>query len=360
MEAKFTLDLLTQATVVLDHEGGVCFSNEAAAQLWVLNAERLQQLHAEDLFPDDPEVLRHVEQVFSTGKTIRRPGLHPQSRLLAERVLDVIASPVLDDSGGVTQVLLCLLDTTHHHAAQAREVEERIMEQLGLMTASLAHEIRNPLSGIKGALQLIQRDAQVSRTHGDAFGLMLGELERIERLLQNLQHFAHPAPLHLQSVDLHELLASIIEFEKQHSPMLRFHAHFDLSLPPLHGDRDKLHQIFLNLVRNAVEASPPEGRVRLETRPCSRWELAGTTLDPSQSYLLVTLSDEGHGVAPEDVEQLFKPFFTTKTSGHGLGLPITHRLIRAHGGQIRYAPAKSGGACFEVLLPWSRNSELGE
>lgn len=359
MKAGFTLDLLTQAAVVIDHEGGVCFSNEAAAQLWVLDVERLQQLRAEDLFPDDPEVLQHVEQVFTTGKSIRRPGLPPQSQPLAKRVLDVIASPVLNDSGGVTHVLLCLLDTTHHHAAQAREVEERIMEQLGLMTASLAHEIRNPLSGIKGALQLIQRDSQVSRPHGDAFSLMLGELERIERLLQNLQHFAYPAPLHLQPVDLHELLANIIEFEKQHSPKLRFHAHFDLSLPPVLGDRDKLHQIFLNLVRNAVEASPPEGWIRLETRPCSRWELAGTALDPSQSYLLITLSDEGCGVVAEHVEQLFKPFFTTKSSGHGLGLPITHRLIRAHGGQIRYAPAKSGGAGFEVMLPWSQNSEAG-
>jgi len=357
MEAKYTLDLLTQAAVVIDGEGRVCFSNEAAAQLWGWDTERLHQLRVADLFPDDPEVQRHVEQVFATGKTIRRPGLRSESRPLAGRVLDVIVSPVLDDSGNTMQALLCLLDTTHHHAAQAREAEERIMEQLGLMTASLAHEIRNPLSGIKGALQLIQRDPQVSRPHGDAFGLMLGELERIERLLQNLQHFAHPAPLNPQPVDLHELLANIIEFEKQHSPNLRFHAQFDLSLPPVLGDRDKLHQIFLNLVRNAVEASPPEGVVRLKTRPCSRWELAGTALDPSQSYLLVTVSDQGGGVAPEHVEQLFKPFFTTKPSGHGLGLPITHRLIRAHGGQIHHAPAKSGGACFEVMLPWSRNPE---
>ena len=355
MDSRFTLDLLTQASVVIDCGGGVCFSNEAAAQLWVQDAERLQQLRAADLFPDDPEVLRHVEQVFATGKAIRRPGLRPQSRPLEGAVLDVIASPVLDDSGNVTHVLLCLLDTTHHHQAQAREAEERIMEQLGLMTASLAHEIRNPLSGIKGALQLIQRDPQVARPHGDAFSLMLGELERIERLLQNLQHFAHPAPLHPRTVDLPGLLANIIEFEKQHAPNLRFHARFDLSLPPVLGDRDKLHQIFLNLVRIDVEASPPEGQIRLETRPCSRWELAGTALDPSKSYVLVTLSDEGSGVAPEHVDQLFKPFFTTKASGHGLGLPITHRLVRAHSGQIRYTPAKTGGATFEVMLPWSEH-----
>ena len=130
MEAKYTLDLLTQAAVVIDRKGRVCFSNEAAAQLWGRDAERLKQLRTADLFPADPEVLRHVEQVSATGKTIRRPGLCPQSRPLAERVLDVIASPVLDNSGNTTQVLLCLLDTTHHHAAQAREVEERIMDQL--------------------------------------------------------------------------------------------------------------------------------------------------------------------------------------------------------------------------------------
>jgi len=107
----------------------------------------------------------------------------------------------------------------------------------------------------------------------------------------------------------------------------------------------------LNLIRNAVEASPSAGAVTVHTRYCGKWELAGTNLNPELNYMLISVEDEGAGVSLAMRNQLFKPLFSTKEKGHGLGLSISHRLIQAHKGLLRYSSGNSAGAVFQIFLP---------
>ena len=130
-----------------------------------------------------------------------------------------------------------------------------------------------------------------------------------------------------------------------------FHREFDPSLPDLIGDRDKLHQVFLNLIRNAVQASPAKGRISIRTSYCSQWMLASRNLDLHQEFYLVEIEDEGSGIDPIHEAHLFKPLFTTKSSGRGLGLSVSFRILSEHGGLLQYKRSKKGGAIFQVYVP---------
>jgi two-component system nitrogen regulation sensor histidine kinase GlnL len=162
---------------------------------------------------------------------------------------------------------------------------------------------------------------------------------------------SHPMPIHSSTFNLHELLDMILSFERSSHPDIRFTGFYDASLPEIEADRDKMHQVFLNLLRNASEACPPEGRVKVMTRHCAHWELAGTNLDPSRRYILISIEDEGSGIPEELQKNIFKPLFSTKKQGTGLGLSISFRLVESHGGQLRYQQSDTKGACFQVILP---------
>ena len=215
----------------------------------------------------------------------------------------------------------------------------------------MAHEIQNPLSGIKGMLQLLERDLKNKKIKNDSISMMLNELERVERLLKQLLLYSGPVPLDSSRLNVHELLNTVIQFEKNSVPGIKFNKIYDTSLPEIKSDRDKLHQVFLNLLRNAAEASAKKSTVTIYTRFCGKWELTGTNLDPGLNYTLVTIEDEGAGIAPENREKLFKPFFSTKKEGHGLGLSISFRLVNSLGGMLSYAPRDSDGSVFKVFLP---------
>ena len=181
--------------------------------------------------------------------------------------------------------------------------------------------------------------------------MVLAEIDRVERLLKQLLLHSGPIPLVASRFNIHELLNTVIQFENNSAPSINFKRIYDTSLPDINSDRDKLHQVFLNLLRNAAEASSKNSTVTIYTRFCGKWELTGTNLDPELNYTLVTVEDQGTGIAPQNREKLFKPFFSTKKRGHGLGLSISFRLVKSLGGMLSYTPSDSVGSVFQVFLP---------
>ncbi|MBC8258239.1 MAG: PAS domain-containing protein [SAR324 cluster bacterium] len=346
-------DFLQQAVLVIDQKGLVVYCNDSATNFWQRDAVRLLGKQSADLFHQDGMIQQKIRDVFDSGKVFRMGGYVLQTPPLQDRGAEIVIAPIRNKSGLVKKALLTLLESTTLQESQAREQEEQLARSLGTLVASLAHEIQNPLSGVKGMLQLLERDLNKAKIKNPSTGMMLAELDRVERLLKQLLLHSHQVPLEKTSFDVHDLLNTVIRFEQNTATQLRFVRIFDTSLPEIQADRDKLHQVFLNLIRNAVEASPAKATVSIHSRYCGKWELAGTNLDPERSYTLITVEDEGPGVPQELRSQLFKPLFTTKQAGHGLGLSISHRLIHAHGGLLRYLQSTSGGSVFQVFLPHS-------
>ncbi len=344
-------DHLPQAVIVIDQKEEVVYCNDSAAQFWQRDSQRLLGKQSSGLFHADVMIQEKIRGVLNSGNVFRMGGYVLKTPPLQERGAEIVIAPVRNKTGKVKQAVITLLESTTLQETQAREQEEQLSRALGTLAASLAHEIQNPLSGVRGMLQLLERDLQKSKISNSSTGMMLAELDRVERLLKQLLLHSHPLPLELTSFDVHELLNAVIRFEQNTATQIRFIRSFDTSLPDIQADRDKMHQVFLNLIRNAAEASKADASVTVHTRYCGKWELAGTNLDPERSYTLIAVEDEGSGVSNEQREQLFKPLFSTKKEGHGLGLSISHRLIQAHGGLLRYVQSNSGGSIFQVFLP---------
>ncbi len=348
------LQQLRHAVLGLDPEGRIQHANEVATQLFHQDLERLQGISFAELFPQDERLVARMQQVLDQGKEFRLSAERLESPPFQGKIAELVLAPLYDTEGLQHGALLTLLETTSLAEARHKEQEEQFAHSLGLLVASLAHEVQNPLGGVKGMLQLHERELEAAGLETDGVEMMLGELGRIERLLRHLLFLSHPMPLSVSSFNVHELLSTIIEFERSINAALTFQTRFDPSLPEVTGDRDKLHQVFLNLIRNAAQASPEAGTLTIRTEYCHPWELAGTNLDPTLAYLQVLVEDEGPGVPPEHQERLFQPLFTTKPEGNGLGLSISQRILQAHSGLLRYQNRSGGGACFQVFLPRNR------
>jgi signal transduction histidine kinase len=216
------------------------------------------------------------------------------------------------------------------------------MVVVGELAAGLVHEIKNPLAGIKAAVQVLSREATVSPEDRGVLEQVAREVVGLEGLLRGFLEFARPAKPQLAEVDVNALVESTTAF------FLRSHAQSanplrigkDLgTVPAARTDAMQLRQILLNLLINAGEATPGGGPVEIRTR----YDGAG--------QVLVEVSDHGNGIRPEHADQIFRPFFTTKPKGTGLGLAVSKRLAEQHGGDLGFEPNAGGGTTFRLSLP---------
>ena len=265
--------------------------------------------------------------------------------------------------GGVTGVLsqmernqrmryeesLLRLDESHRKLKEQTDIlfqtEEQLrradrLSALGELSAGMAHEIRNPLSSIKGAAEILKDDYAPDEAKYEFIQILLKETDRLNRIVQEFLGFARPKPPEFQLVDLNESLESVLTLTMQETRKagVTVRRNLDPALGRRSADAALLKQAFLNLVLNAIQAMPQGGTLTIGTA------LRGTVLD-------ITIADTGVGITEENRKKLFSPFFTTKKNGTGLGLAITYRIIENHRGTIEVVSEPGRGTTFTVKLP---------
>jgi signal transduction histidine kinase len=223
--------------------------------------------------------------------------------------------------------------------AQAHVLHQEKMAAFGLLAAGIAHEVGNPLTSISSMVQMLQRRDADPYTQ-TKLSLVSGQLQRIRATLRELVEFSRPPGTARARVSLGEVLDEALNIAKYYKRTRGRIATPPLpaDLPPLYGVRDQLVQVFVNLVLNAIDATDPHGKVELDVRR------AGAGVE-------VAVRDTGCGVRPEDAARLFRPYFTTKKHGTGLGLFVTRKLVADHGGSVAYESAPGAGSVFRVWLP---------
>ncbi len=229
--------------------------------------------------------------------------------------------------------------------------EERGKERLaflGTLVAGIAHEVKNPMSGLKGAIQLLSR-----RIEGDDLKeyvrVMEEEIERIDRLLERLLTFSRPGSKTRKKVNVHEILdhAISIFLEEAEKRGVSFLKVYDPSIPPIRADRDGLIQVFVNLIKNSLEAIEGAGRIEVRTRVGPELiVLSGK----ERRLVSVEIIDSGKGIDKETMDKAFTPFYSTKEGGTGLGLPLSLRIVHEHGGLMRLERLEMGTKAV-VMLP---------
>jgi signal transduction histidine kinase len=227
---------------------------------------------------------------------------------------------------------------------QAAEAQVRRAERLaalGQLSAGLAHEIRNPLSTIKGSAEMLLKnvDANGAVAH-ELAGFISTEVDRTNALVTRFLDFARPLALHLEKTEITEVIDEAVAQVEKHTPPLdvSIYKNYSPDIPPLLIDRQLIERVLYNLILNAAQASPAQSSVTVKTRQL------GQTLE-------ISVIDRGTGIAPKDRESIFNPFFTTKSSGVGLGLAIVSKIVDEHGGQIDVESEPGAGSVFRVFLP---------
>ena len=349
--ADAVLDALPHPVIMVSADGRVANANAAAELFFEASLPLLRRHRLGDLVPFGSPLLALIDQVRARGAAVNEYKVDLGTpRNPGERLVDLHVAPLPERPDHVVVMLqertiADKMDRQLTHRGAARSVTA--------LAAMLAHEIKNPLSGIRGAAQLLEQS--VGDEDRTLTRLICDEADRIVKLVDRMEVFTDERPVERESVNIHVVLEHVKRLT--HSGVARhikFIEEYDPSLPPVLANRDQLIQVFLNLVKNAAEAigeNAADGEIQLSTafRPGVRLSLPGSKTRVSLP-LEFCVKDNGPGVPEDLLPHLFDPFVTTKPTGSGLGLALVSKIIGDHGGIIE-CESQPRRTIFRVLMP---------
>jgi len=346
------IDSVGDGVIVLDMNHRITLMNPAAEEITGISMRQAEGSDFSLYFGTGGALAEMVEKTSASGMSfsdheniVLKKGSHLTP-------VDVTTTPLILADGARIGIVLVLRDITN-----IRDLEDAVrhadrLSTLGTLAAGLAHEIKNPLGGIRGAAQLLERELPERSDLQDYTSIILKEVGRVNRIVEELLSLSTPRKLELGHVNLHQVLGDIIKLQKSISreKSIIFQKNFDLSIPLILADGALLTQLFLNIVNNAVEAVVNDGLVRIATRVVSDYSMTKKGERLSR-MVAIDIGDNGPGMTRNQIEKIFTPFFTTKTKGTGLGLAICQKIIAEHRGMIKVDSEPGKGTTFIVLLP---------
>lgn len=339
-----TFNEMTDTITIHNNDFDIIRANKAAKELLGLpdlehnNIKCYKYYHGTDYPPED---CRGCEAI-RTGKPVAFETFEPHLNIF----LEMRVMPRFDSNNQMTGVIHVVRDITERKKVEEALQRTEQMKLVGEWATGLAHEIKNPLAGIKASVEILADDLNIPEEDREIVLQAIDEIKRIEVLLKSLLNFARPSKLELTVTDINDLLDKTIAFSMRHpslpsngSTPIEINKEFDEKLPETFADPMQLQQVFLNLLYNAIEGMNNGGRLRVKT-----------LYDADLNSILITIADNGKGMDRETMDNAFKPFFTTKRKGTGLGLAISRRIVEEHGGEIHLESTPGIGTVFKISL----------
>ena len=356
LDAGAILEALPDPVIVIDRDERIRFVNSAAEQFLGSGIAALCGSALTDFVAPHASLASLIDSVWRVGNTISEYDVLLEVPRYGSRSVTIQGALAGD---GADKLVLTL-----HERSMAEKMDRQLSHRnaarsITAMAAMLAHEVKNPLSGIRGAAQLIEQDADPAGR--ELTQLICDETDRIVALVDRMEAFSDHQPISPEAVNIHELLERVRKVAQSgFARNVRLVEEYDPSLPPVRGNRDLLVQVFLNLIKNAAEAlSGSDGEIILTTAYRHGLRLAVPGGEGRQDLpLMVSVTDNGAGI-PEDLRpHLFDPFVTTKRNGTGLGLALVAKVIGDHGGVIEF-DSQPRRTVFRVFLPVVAQDGIG-
>jgi PAS domain S-box-containing protein len=348
------LESLTNGVIVVDRSGRITTFNQTAGNLTGLKPQNCLGKTLKEVFPFDL-----FENLVSRLEKNRRETAYqdqdittPDKKIIHARVS---ASPVWDNHGGQIGTVLILQDRTDLRRLEEFAHRNQRLREMGEMAAGIAHEIRNPLGSIELFASLLKKDLEGDPEKAELVQHIRAGVQNMDRIISTLLLFAKSSQPSRQQCDINLLLAELLDgLDDIRVPdNIKVVRDFGKEEMLANGDRELLRQVFPNLIRNAIQAMPDGGELRLQTEkaliPVSGSESGKDA--GARKFITVTVTDTGGGICADDLSKIFNPFFTTKDKGTGLGLAISHNIIKAHQGTIEAVSEEGKSTSFRVKIP---------
>ena len=345
---------LPTPVIAVDGQDNISYLNPAAEQFFQGSITTLSGVNLQDIIPHDSPLFALVHKTRRRGYSMSEFGVRISTPRLGTHTVAVDSAPLGDEVGSVL--------LTVHERSMAGRIDQSLVHRdaarsVTAMAAVLAHEIKNPLSGVRGAAQLMEQDE--GGHNRELTQLIIDEVDRICKLVDRFEVFSDRPPIERDAVNIHEVLEHVIRLARTgFAKNVHIKELYDPSLPPVYGSRDELIQIFLNLIKNAVEAAPDEGGEVVVTTAFQQGFRLAVPGSESQVDLplVVGVQDNGGGIPENLRRQIFDPFITTKSGGSGLGLALVAKLVGEHGGVID-VESRPRRTVFRVMLPVMKRRE---
>jgi PAS domain S-box-containing protein len=331
-----------EGIIVLDEEGKITYANRAAGRLLGFSTEEAEGQPVQ-------RYLKHLDwdrlMELDPGEWSRLMSSEIEITYPRRRYLNFYVVPLSAVNPDEAGAVLLLRDITRDREDQASTLESERLSAVTLLAAGVAHEIGNPLNSLTIHLQLMERelrDVPEGRREDleDLLGVARQEVARLDQIITQFLRAVRPAPPQLETVSIREVLAETLKFLKpeiqDRDILVELEA--DRDLPVCQLDRNQIKQVFFNIIRNAIQAMPSGGLLKIGLR--------GT-----DQFVGIAFKDSGPGISPDDIAHLFEPYHTTRQDGTGLGLMVVQRIVRDHGGEIDVQSQPGSGTTFTVFLP---------
>jgi two-component system sensor histidine kinase HydH len=325
----------------IDVQGKITSYNPLALELLDLDDSRVRGMDFNWIIDAEvsgiAQTLNHCQSVLEREITYRKRS----GNLIP---LALSATPILKNDGRCQGAVIILRDLREIKLLEEKVRRSEKLAAIGKLASGVAHEIRNPLSSIRGFAQFLNHSLKDRPQEQEYAATMVAEVDRINRVVSDLLTFSRPMEAEPALTDITELVEHTLRLVQADARSRKAHLHIKVSdVSELPVDANQMTQALLNLLLNALHAVSAEGHIEI-----------GAELDPSDSRLKLWVEDDGTGIAPDQLEKIFEPFFTTKEKGTGLGLAIVHKIVENHNGEIGVespAPGKSRGCRFTIRIP---------
>jgi two-component system nitrogen regulation sensor histidine kinase GlnL len=344
------LNGLGSSVIVIDGNLKIAYLNNSAEQFLGRSSTQLFGYGIDDLFPSDSPLITLINQVQTTGSSVSDYGLLLGASEIGKQLVNVQLTAMVDKP---EFTIISIFERSIADKIDRQLTHRNVARSVTAISAMLGHEVKNPLSGIRGAAQLLEQGCSLEDR--ELTRLICDETDRICALVDRMEVFSDQRQLQREPVNAHEVLKRVRQIALNgFARNVKIIESYDPSLPYIDGNRDQLVQIFLNLVKNAAEAvNPNNGQILLKTayQHSIRFAIPGS-VSRTHLPLVISVQDNGEGIPNELQEKLFDVFVTTKPRGSGLGLALVSKMIDDHGGVIEFE-SQPGKTIFKVILPMS-------